>query len=60
MSVVSTVFGGVLLSEEDAKKFRDQVTYGRPKAAAVESLARGQKLAKQYTKQGYVVVKPRP
>jgi hypothetical protein len=60
MSVISTVFGGVRLSEDDAKKFNDQVTYGRPKQAAVASLARGRKLAQQYTKKGYVIVKPRP
>ena len=37
MSVMSTVFGGVRLSDDDAKKFKDQITYGRPKAAAVAS-----------------------
>ena len=60
MSVTSETFGGVRLSAQDAEKFKNQITYGRPKAAAAESLARGQKLLKEYAKKGYVAVKPRP
>lgn len=60
MSVASETFGGVRLSDNDAKKFKDQITYGRPKAAAINSLARGQKLLKEYSRKGYVAVKPRP
>jgi len=60
MSVVSSTFGGVQLSADDAKKFNDQVTYGRPKPAAVASFARGRPLAKQYARKGYAIVKPRP
>ena len=60
MSVISRTFGGVRLSEGDAKKFKAQVTYGRPKQAAAASLARGQKLVKEYAKKGYVILKSRP
>jgi hypothetical protein len=60
MSVISTVFGGVRLSDDDAKKFKAQITYGRPKPAAVAALNRGQRLANQYVKKGYVIIKRRP
>jgi hypothetical protein len=58
MSVHSSTFGGVRLSAEDAKKFKDQVTYGRPKQAAVQSFVRGKKLADEFVKQGFAKLKP--
>jgi hypothetical protein len=57
MSVVTSTFGGVRLTGDDAKKFRQQVTYGRPKKAAKETYARGSKLAKKFAKDGYVILK---
>jgi hypothetical protein len=41
MSIQSHAFGRVTLTEADAKKFRNQATYGRPKAAAKENVAKG-------------------
>lgn len=41
MAIKSHAFGRVTLTGNDATKFRDQVTFGRPKAAAVESVRRG-------------------
>lgn len=48
MAVISSMFGSVTLTEEDAKKFKRQVTYGKPKAAAKVSIERGVKLAGEF------------
>lgn len=48
MAVQSSAFGSVTLTEEDAKKFQNQVTYGKPKASARESVYRGVKLASEF------------
>lgn len=48
MAVHSSAFGSVALTDEDAKKFKRQVTFGRPKAAAKESVARGVLLADDF------------
>jgi hypothetical protein len=48
MAVKSNAFGRVILTGEDAKKFKNQVTYGKPKAAAIESLARGTSMAASF------------
>lgn len=48
MAVHSSAFGSVTLTEEDAKKFKAQVTFGRPKAAAKESVTRGVTLADSF------------
>lgn len=45
MAVHSSTFGSVTLTDEDAKKFKRQVTYGKPKAGARESVERGVKMA---------------
>ena len=52
MSIKSDSFGRVTLTNEDAAKFKRQVAYGRPKAAAVESVQRGVKLAREFQKTG--------
>lgn len=41
MSIKSTAFGGVTLTGNDAKKFLNQVRYGRPKSAAMDTARRG-------------------
>jgi len=56
MSIQSSAFGRVTLTEEDAAKFTRQVRYGRPKAAAVESVKRGIKLARELSENGRVKV----
>lgn len=54
MSIVSHTFGRVKLTEADAAKFKNQVTYGRPKAAAKSSVAQGMKLSESLGKQGTI------
>ena len=56
MSIVSTAFGRVVLTDADAKKFKAQVTYGRPKAAAVKSVASGVELSKQLREAGSISI----
>ena len=55
MSIKSDSFSGVVLTKKDAEKFRSQVTYGRPNAAAVESVRRGLKHTDEFQKTGKVV-----
>ncbi len=59
MAVKSTVFGGVVLSGQEAETFRRQVTYGRPKKAAIESARKGDRLGTEFEKTGQVVVRAR-
>jgi hypothetical protein len=54
MSITSHAFGRVKLTEADATKFKNQVVYGRPKAAARQSVAEGVKLSEQRGKQGAI------
>lgn len=54
MSIKSHAFGRVTLTDEDAKKFKNQVVYGKPKAAAVESVRRGVILAREFEKGGKI------
>ncbi len=54
MSIKSDSFGRVILTDEDAKKFRNQAAHGRPKATAVESVQRGVKLARTFESTGKV------
>lgn len=56
MSVRSSTFGGVRLSGEDAKKFINQVRYGRPNKAAAGALAQGKKMLKEYEQKGYATI----
>lgn len=56
MSIMSHAFGRVTLTDEDAKKFKNQVRHGKPKAAAVESVKRGVALAREFEKGGTVRV----
>ncbi len=56
MAVKTTVFGGVRLSGSEAKKFQDQVRYGRPKKAASESVRRGRALRAKMSATGEVIV----
>ncbi|MDT8376486.1 MAG: hypothetical protein RQ867_07070 [Mariprofundaceae bacterium] len=57
MGVRSTIFGGVTLSGEESEKFKRQVKYGRPKAAAHKALAKGLKMTSQMDKNGFAIVK---
>lgn len=46
MSIQSYAFGRVQLTEADATKFKNQVKFGRPKAAAKVAVAKGIELSK--------------
>lgn len=48
MAVKSNAFGRVTLTGDDAKKFKNQVTYGKPKAAAKDAVIRGVALAERF------------
>lgn len=48
MAVKSSAFGRVVLTGDDAKKFKNQVNYGKPKAAAKEGVARGAAIASAF------------
>ena len=56
MAVHSNTFGGLRLTGEDAIKFRNQVRYGRPNAAARAAAADGRKLAEAFLRDGVVVI----
>jgi hypothetical protein len=57
MAVTSSTFGAVRLTAKDAKKFRDQMTYGRPMQAAVDACARGKEAAQGYAVEGFAVIR---
>ncbi|WP_374625273.1 hypothetical protein [Devosia sp.] len=52
MAIKSSAFGRVTLTEQDAKKFQAQATYGKPKAAAKEAAKRGIELSRALTSSG--------
>ena len=52
MSIKSDAFGSVTLTGKDAKKFEDQITYGKPKAAAVGSIEKGVELSRKLQQSG--------
>ena len=54
MSIISTAFGRVKLTDSDAAKFKKQVTYGRPKSAAKVSVSDGVALSKSLGEHGFV------
>ena len=52
MAVKSSAFGSVTLTGEDAKKFKRQVTFGKPKQGAKDSVLRGTALAESFRQNG--------
>jgi hypothetical protein len=57
MSIRSSAYCRVELTGADAKKFHNQVTYGRAKPAAKAAVARGVVLSKSLKETGSVRVK---
>jgi len=53
----SDSFGRVALSGADAKKFKNQVVYGRANSAAKMTVSNGLKLSKQLRKTGKLRLK---
>lgn len=54
MAIHSSTFGRVTLTDDDARKFEKQVRYGKPKAAAIESVRRGVTAVREYQEKGSV------
>jgi len=52
MAIRSHTFGRVTLTEHDAEKFKAQVTYGKPKSAAVDSVKRGVEMSRDFRDNG--------
>ncbi len=52
MAIQSDAFSRVDLTGEDAKKFKLQVTFGRPKAVAQENIERGVNIVRNFHKNG--------
>jgi hypothetical protein len=48
MSIKSNAFGRVTLTDDDARKFRNQVSYGKPKQAATDSVKRGVQMVQSF------------
>lgn len=57
MSIKSTAFGRVELTGADARKFKAQATYGRPKKEAKLGAARGAAMARELQSSGSVKLK---
>lgn len=57
MSIQSHAFGRVVLTDADARKFKAQATYGRPKKAARENVAKGVLLSRDLKASGSVKLK---
>jgi hypothetical protein len=56
MSIKSHAFGRVTLTGPDAKKFKNQVVYGKAKPAAKMSVKRGVALVRKLSKSGVLTV----
>lgn len=56
MSIKSDSFSRVVLTHDDATKFKNQVKHGRPKPAAIVSVQRGSELAKVFRANGKIVI----
>ena len=54
MTVQSSTFGGVTLTGDDAKKFVNQITYGRPRREAAAAVARGVEMMESLSRNGKV------
>ena len=59
MGIKSTAFGRVVLTDADAKKFKNQITYGKPKKAAAEGVSAGLKLNKELQANGSITFRLR-
>lgn len=57
MSVVSSAFRPVKLTGAEAKKFKNQVSFGRPSQAARDSYARGKDAAREFAEKGFARLK---
>jgi hypothetical protein len=56
MSIKSHAFGRVTLTGSDARKFKNQVVHGKPKAAAKENVKQGVEISRALQKTGHVLI----
>jgi hypothetical protein len=56
MGIKSHAFGRVTLTDRDAEKFKAQITYGKPKAAAVVGVHRGIEMSRTLASGGKVTI----
>lgn len=56
MSITSNAFGRVTLTGQDAKKFKNQVVYGKPKQAAIDNVKLGIALARKLREDGRLTI----
>lgn len=54
MAILSHAFGATRLSGKDAKKFKDQVTYGKPKPMASSNARQGVAMVREFNSKGEV------
>jgi hypothetical protein len=52
MAIKSHAFGRVTLTGDEARKFRNQMAHGKPKAAAVAGLKRSVEMSRSFRKNG--------
>lgn len=57
MAVHTSIFGGVCLTDEDARTFRKQIAEQRPPREAKESLEKGRELLAEFKENGFVRIK---
>jgi hypothetical protein len=57
MSIKSHAFGRVTLTGRDARKFKNQVIYGKAKPAAKASMKRGVVLVRKLSKTGILTLR---
>ncbi len=60
MSIQSSAFGRVVLTDSDAKKFQAQARYGRAKEAAKTNVAKGIELSRDLKRSGSVKLTLKP
>ncbi len=57
MAVHSSVFGGIELTGEDAKVFRQKVEESKPNECATKAYQEGQEMVREFKEHGFVRVK---
>jgi len=58
MGIIKSTFSGYQLTGEDAEAFIRQISNPEPNLYAEAAIQRGEPLAREYIKNGFVVIKP--
>lgn len=56
MAVCTSTFGGVTLTDGDAREFLKKINDKRPNQAAQQTAKEGQELLKEYREKGFITV----